>query len=71
MTAAEAQQACDVADNYLAMWRSLRRDAFLARLGMKGKDVIDELEGLARIAHSAAMGEQRLSKPTYVLGDFS
>ena len=55
MTDDEAIRACQVADNYLAMWRSLRKDALLARVAGKDKGDIEAIEDLAKIAHSAAM----------------
>jgi hypothetical protein len=62
---AEQRQSIQVADNYLAMWRSLRRDAFLARMAGRDAGDIKRIEQLAKIAHTAALAEQRLSEPTY------
>ena len=61
--------ACAVADNYLSMWRSLRRDAFLARISGKDQGDIAALERQAQIAYNAALAEQRQSKPSYHVGE--
>lgn len=69
MTNAEAIQAIQVSDNYRAMWRSLRKDAFLARITGKDRGDIATLERLAHIAYCAALAEERLSEPTYKVGE--
>lgn len=65
----DEQRAIQVADAYFSMWRSLRRDAFLARVAGKDAGDIKAIEDAATIAHSAALAEQRRSEPTYHVGE--